>query len=181
MIRNISQWVRTLRRARKSENGSASVEFVILFVPFMLVCLSSVEAGVMMTRHMMLERGVDMAVRQVRLGNYDPITNDKLKQLVCEGASIIPDCLSVTKVEMKRMDPFNWVNLAGRADCVDIDDAGAPLRTFENGITNDIMVIRVCSLFKPFFPQTGLGFQLPRESGDFYALVSTSAFVMEPQ
>ena len=42
------------------------------------------------------------------------------------------------------------------------------------------MLLRACSLFDPYFPTSGLGARLPRESGNAYALVSSTTFVIEP-
>ncbi|WP_410482375.1 TadE/TadG family type IV pilus assembly protein [Ovoidimarina sediminis] len=49
---------RSLRHFLHNETGSASIEFCILFPSFMLAMLSSIEAGLMMTRNVMLERGL---------------------------------------------------------------------------------------------------------------------------
>ncbi len=180
MIRALALALRGLRRLRGEENGSATVEFVILFTPFMILFISAFESGLMMTRHVMLERGLDMAVRAVRIGTVTPVTNNQLKTMICNGAGIIPNCMTTIKVEMTRVDPRNWTDVRTTADCIDVNNPAAPVLSFENGTSNDIMVVRVCSLFRPIFPTTGLGFQMPRKSGDYYALVSTSAFVMEP-
>ena len=177
MIRLIRK---SLRRFRRREDGTASIEFVLVFPAFMILFLSAFEAGIMMTRHVMLERGVDMAVRRIRLETATAFTPLQVKTMICNAAGIIPDCLANTKLEMTRIDPRSWTDVPRVADCIDVADPFAPDRSFQNGVPNQMMVIRACSLFRPMFPGTGLGFQLPRKSGDFYALVSSSAFVMEP-
>lgn len=167
-------------RIRKSEDGSSTIEFVILFPLIMLMFFNAVESGMMMIRYVMLERGLDMTVRSIRLGTSIEVDADDVKLMVCNGSGIIPDCLNTVKVEMVRVDPRNWTALPVEADCVDRNDPAAPLRAFTAGGTNDLMVLRVCALFDPLFPLAGLGFQMAKQDDQSYALVSTSAFVMEP-
>lgn len=42
------------------------------------------------------------------------------------------------------------------------------------------MLVRVCALFEPFFPTTGLGMMMRYNARGDYALVATTAFVNEP-
>lgn len=167
-------------RFRKDEDGNSTIEFVFLFPMFLFIFLSSFEMGILMVRHVMLERGLDLAVRAVRIGTSDAVDVDELRTMICTGAGIIPNCTENVKVEMIRIDPLNWQAIPAQADCIDHDDPGAPVRNFSNGGMNDLMFLRVCALFKPMLPTGGIGFQIPKESGDYYALTSTSAFVMEP-
>ena len=149
-------------------------------MPFMILFVSAFESGILMTRHVMLERGLDMAVRAVRLGTLTPVTHVQLKKMICNGAGIIPDCMNTLKLEMRTTDLRAWVDIPRAADCIDVNNPVTAPTTYQNGQSDDLMVVRVCALFRPMFPATGLGFYLPRNSGDYYALVSTSAFVMEP-
>lgn len=175
-----------LAKVRKNEDGSATVEFAILFPAFMMVFLASFESGLLMTRYVMLERGLDLAVRAVRLGTNvpGPVDADALKTMICNGAGIIPDCMTNVKVEMRPVDPFqglsNSTSIPRRADCVDRDDPTLPNRTFATGTSNQMMILRVCAIFDPFFPTGTLGTRIATLAGPTYALVSTSAFVMEP-
>tara|TARA_B110000503_G_C7106733_1_gene396235 strand:+ start:292 stop:828 length:537 start_codon:yes stop_codon:yes gene_type:complete len=171
---------RFLRRFRRADDGNATVEFVLVFPVFMVLFISAFEAGLMMTRHVMLERGLDMAVREVRLNTGAAPTHDQFKTMICQGAGIIPNCMENLKLEMRPIDPRNWSNIPSVADCVNTDEPFQAPRNYQTGAPNQIMIVRACSLFLPIFPGTGLGFQMPRQSGDFYALVSMSAFVMEP-
>lgn len=171
---------RALRRFLRSDEASATVEFVIIFPAFILLMLSAFESGMLMTRQAMLERGVDMAIRQVRIGAMDPVTHDDLRDAICAQSAIIPNCASELKIEMRRVDLMSWTSIPARADCVNREDYGAPLEAFQAGSANQLMFVRVCALFDPVFPTAGLGAQLPVRSGGAYALVSTSAFVIEP-
>ena len=169
-----------LREFRRAETASATLEFALL-VPLMLfLFFSTIELGIFFTRRVMLERGVDLAVRQVRIGAMDPVTHEDLVNAVCAGAGIIPDCHNQLKLEMVRRDLRNWRGFDQAADCVDREEEAQPPRNFEPGMQNELVVLRACSLFEPFFPTTGLGAQLPRQSGGAYAIVAMTAYVVEP-
>ncbi len=71
-----------MRRFRHNEDGSPTLEFVLLFLPCLMLPVSGVELGLLMTRHVMLERGIDMAVREVRLNTNRTVTEDELKQAI---------------------------------------------------------------------------------------------------
>jgi len=172
---------RRLNRFRSNEDGGLSLEFVILF-PFLVGMLfSSFESGILMMRNAMLDRGVDKAVREVRLNTAGTVDADMLKVMICDKAGIIPDCISQLKVEMIKVNLRNWEDLPATLDCVDRNEDTQPLRNFTPGGADDVMILRVCSLFDPVFPTSGIGFfQPPEHSGGAYALTATSAFVMEP-
>lgn len=171
---------RFLHHFHQDEDGNGTIEFVI-FVPFFfMIFMSTFELGMLFTRQVMLDRGVDMTVRLIRLGAVPNIDETIIRQMVCERAVLIPDCLNQVRVEMRPVDPRNWGMIPNGADCVNRNDPGVPPRQFTPGQQNELMVVRVCALFDPYFPTSGLGSQLPRQSNDAYALVSTAAFVVEP-
>jgi len=169
-----------LRRFWHDTAGSATVEFVLVFPAFMVMFVSSFESGLLMTRHVALERALDMAVRTVRINTSIEYDHDDIKELICARARMIPDCENQLKLEMLVRDPRNWVALTGGADCVDRAQPGAASRSFTNGGAHELMILRACVLLDPVFPTSALAFALPNQSGEAYALVSTSAFVMEP-
>lgn len=181
MIGLTARGLRFLRGFRRREDGNATVEFVLVFPAFMILFVSAFESGIMMTRNAMLERGLDMAVRAVRIKSSNTaVTPTDMRRMICNGAGIIPNCMTDLRVEMRRVDPRDWVNVPVAADCVNKSDNSQAAAVFTNGKSNQIMVVRACALFKPIFPATGLGFQLPRKTGGYYALVASSSFVVEP-
>ena len=61
----IKTLARFLRLFRRNEDGGPTVEFALIFLPFIILPVSGFELGLLMTRHVMMERGIDMAVREV--------------------------------------------------------------------------------------------------------------------
>lgn len=169
-----------LRRFRRTEDGNPTVEFVLVFPVFMVLMVSAVESGLLMTRQMMLERGLDLSVRAIRLGTGAEVAPEDVRRMVCTGAGIIPDCMNQVKVEMIRLDPRAWQGFPAKPDCVNRGEEVQVNRSFSNGAGHELMMLRVCALFDPIIPTMGIGVQLTNESTQPYALVSTSVFVMEP-
>ena len=61
---------------------------------------SIAEAGVLMTQVAMLDRGVDVAIRDVRLGVNPGITHDDLKAKICEAAFLLGGCNEAVLLEL---------------------------------------------------------------------------------
>jgi len=172
----------------REESGGPTVEFVLVVPFFFAFFIGSFEIGMLMVRQTFLDRGLDLAVREVRLGHFfsqstgeDMLTHDTLRAAICDRAVIVPNCNDRLKLEMVEIDPRNWTNVNPEADCVDVGDPGAPVRDFRNPDENELTFVRACALFRPYAPVAGLGASLQRQSGDFIAVFSTTAFVVEPR
>ncbi|MEM0935324.1 MAG: TadE/TadG family type IV pilus assembly protein [Pseudomonadota bacterium] len=186
--------LRRLAFWRKDEDGAATVEFVILFPVFMALFLSAFELGLYMTRQVMIDRATDLTVRAVRLGQFQDVDNaddeqvaqlqELLRYNICRRSAVVPDCANKLLIEMTTIPTDTWQTLPDKAKCEDREEKAEPATDFEfkDGQPNDLMMIRVCALLNPVFPTTRLGLKMPEFSGfeGFYALVSTSAFVIEP-
>ena len=182
MQRVLSNILRRVVRLRRREDGSATIEFVILYPIFMVLFLSGVESGVMMLRHAMLERGVDMSIRTLRLNTDSPPTFDELKSSVCNYAGLIKDCNEAVQIELVSVDTTNWTLAMDEIRCRDRDSDIDPVTetTYSPGASNQLMVMRVCAIVDPIFPGTGLGTIMPVDDSGGYALVTITAYVNEP-
>ena len=163
----------------RREDGNATIEFALLFPALMTLFLMVVETGVLMTRGVMLDRATDIAMRQLRLGTLDPMTPAGLRTEICNNAVIIPDCPNVLTVELRPVPSTTWAPYTGPATCINRDENIDPLLEFTPGIANELMMVRVCAKFDPFFPSGKLAAQIKTQDGG-YALVAMSAFVNEP-
>jgi Flp pilus assembly protein TadG len=170
-----------LARFWHGQSGSGSLEFVIAFPIFMLLMLSSIEASFMTLRQVSLERGLDVAVRDIRLSTATPPTHSQIKQRVCDVAGIIPDCVNSVKLEMRPAETRNFGGFVASADCVDRAEEVNPVRQFTPGQDNELMIMRACVVIDPVFPNTGLALEMPLDETGGYKLVSVSAFVQEPR
>ena len=168
-------------RFRRSEDGNATVEFAITFPVLMFMLLSGVEMAVVTIHHSMLERALDLTVRDIRLDTGAAPQHDQIKDMICARAGFLDDCAQNLRLEMVQLDPRDWTGIAETPDCTDQSEEVAPVRNFVNGAENELMLLRACAKFDPIFPTSGLGKSLSKDAAGQYALVSTSAFVQEPK
>jgi len=180
----MSCFVNKFRRFRRKEDGSATIEFVLLFPVFMSLFLLGFESGFFMVRNVIFERAVDIAIRDVRLGNGRVPEFDDLKANICSNALLLNDCVDNIQIEMQTVQivPGGIDPLRTPTRCVDTlsDEDQSQFTTFDLGEQNSMMVVRVCSLMEPFFPTTRLGAGLGVDVEGNVAMVITSAFVNEP-
>lgn len=173
--------LRSLLCRLRSDKGTATIEFVILFPFFIALFGSSFEAAYITMRQLLLERATDIVVRDVRLGIGGTPTHATLKRDICNAAGVIPDCMQSLHIELERVEKSDWSVRTGQVKCVDRDEDIEPAINFTPGDDNDLMLMTVCAVFEPMVPATGLGLKLPKvNGGKYYALVAITAFANEP-
>ncbi|MDN5788766.1 MAG: pilus assembly protein [Pseudorhodobacter sp.] len=164
----------------RAEAGTASVEFVLLVPVLMLLFMASIESGVLMTRTVMLERGVDQVMRQLRLGQIPNPTVDLLETAICSRSVILKDCKANIHIELQPVSMSSWQFPSTATDCIDRDEPMQPATTFNPGASQQVMLVRVCVIQDAFFPGTGVGLRLARDSQGGYGIIAATAFVNEP-
>lgn len=174
-----------IRRFGRDETGTSTIEFVLVFPMFFGFFLMTYESGMISANHVMLERGVDLTVREIRIGNMPNPTREQLRDSICEIALIIPKCMTQLEIELIRTDPLNWVAFDAQIRCVDRGDIDLDNSITDSTANNQLMLIRACVRIDPLLPTTGLGKVIVENNSDeaadgSYALISTSAFVVEP-
>lgn len=172
-----------LRRFRRDEGGAASVEFVIIAPMYFALMLSTFEAGWLMTKSMMLERGLDITMRDLRLGVYPNPTHAQMKSIICNNAAILKNCESTMLLELR---PINSAADAQTSTvCVDRQPSGDVVPTVTFNTTRgdrevETMFVRACVMVDPLVPGMGLALHLPKDAKGGMAMVSYGAFVNEP-
>ncbi|TYB82940.1 TadE/TadG family type IV pilus assembly protein [Maritimibacter fusiformis] len=169
-----------LVRGFRREDGTATIEFVILFPAFMMLFLSSFEMSLFLARNTLLERAVDLNVRALRLGSLEPATSDELKRRICNDAMILPQCEDNIMVELTNVSPNAWNLPSAGITCTDRDAEIQPALDFEFGRLNDLMMVRVCVVVDPFFGTTPYVMNLPKDDSGGFTLTASSTFVNEP-
>lgn len=178
-----SRLARTWRRLMGRDDGNASVEFVIIFPFFILAFLSIFELAMIMTRYMMFDRAMDVAVREIRLSENRNFSSDQVKTLICAQTVILRNhCQGDLKLEMMRLDDDEaWTFGFNDADCRDQPANVAPIREFTTGQANDILFIRGCMGMEPLFPTLAFGkFLIRNASDDKLYMMASSAISVEP-
>lgn len=171
-------------RLWKDERGNASIEFVIMFPLVFAMFFASFESGYMVLRAAMLERSLDMTVRDLRLGNLKNPTAEYLQQRLCSRTDMFDDCERSLTLELTRVNTsFNnlpTVSAVCQRRSPEIQ-AGTQSNTVNTGQENELMVVRACLVVDSLFPSAFMGVNIAMADEDgTYALVATSAFVNEP-
>ena len=119
------------RQFLRDEGGTASVEFVLVFPIYLSLMAMSIELSLITLRHTLLERGLDIAVREIRLGTGTAPAHDDIKELVCANSIMLLDCETKLRLEMRSADirAFNSLDtspdeiwsLAQWPDCIGDD------------------------------------------------------------
>lgn len=172
---------RALRRFRRDEAGNATVEFAILFPVMLVILFSSVELGVITLRQVLLERAMDITVRDIRLGTGSDMQHNEIRDSICNYSGFPGQCDVSLKLEMVQIDPFNWTPISGTADCVDSVEEVDAVTQFVNGDSNDLMFLRACLSLDPLFPYWGLADAFEKDGDGRIRLYAASAFVQEPK
>ncbi len=171
-----------LKSFLKDESANPTVEFVLVAPMFFWLIFSVFESGWLMTRQMMLERGLDLMVRDLRIGVYGPSpTHDLLKQKICEYSSVFKDCVNSVHLELDVLNRGSLGN-AGTSNigCVDRTGTVTPVTSVTPGSRGDIMFVRACIVVDPLLPGTGLGALLSKDPSGGFDMVAFSAFMNEP-
>lgn len=169
-----------LRRVLSSEEGTATIDFVLCIPVIMMIFIASIESGVMMTRYVLLERSVDIVMRNLRLGEYTAPTAAFLKTEICDRSTILSDCEANITIALEPIDQTTWTFPSRSAGCVDRTNNISPSLTYNPGSAHEIVMVRVCVIQDAVFPTTSLGLNLPKDEKGGYGLITTSAFVNEP-
>lgn len=159
--------------------GAATLEFVVCFPLLFVVVFALFEAGWLTTRSVMLERGLDIAAREIRVGNLSNVSHAALKKEVCDNAPAIVNCEQELVIELVEFDasaayPDNQPNCRDRTGTID------PVVTLQPGQRNEIMFIRACITVDALLPGIGLGLRMPLDEFGGYQIAHYSAFMNEP-
>jgi len=168
-----------LRRFGRGEDGSMVVPFALWTPVIIGLIVSSIELGTVTIRHTVMERGLDTVVRDLKLGN-GVNSHAELKQRICDEAKILPACTDMLQIEMIQLNMNEWSAPSKKADCVDTSADIRPLRNFQHGGGDEMMLIRACYKFKPATPIGSLNASLPTDANGYTAIVSATAYVNEP-
>lgn len=171
----------------RETRGGASMEFVLIFPAIVFFVFAYVEIGSLTTRAVLLERGLDLAIRDVRLGVIpnnldDDATHELIKDRVCNGAFLLGDCRNALFLEMTPV-PLGS-DLPNRpVRCVDRTGLVQPVVSINLGdrsqADQQLMLVRACIVIDPIFPGSGIGAGLAAVDGG-YALMAQTAFLNEP-
>ena len=169
--------LKKLRRFRADECGYSSAEFTIVATTFLTGFFWVFETGLIMTKQMMLERALDITVRDLRLATSPTYTHDYIKSEICDLALVLKDCSTNLYLEMDTFEPSSGYSKTYK--CYDKENDVAPVTSWVPGARSEIVYMRACIVIDPMMP-TGIAL-FPGTSSSGVPLVADTAFVNEPE
>lgn len=157
------------------------IEFAILAPVLFGSFFFGFELSMHSIRQMLLDRGLEVTTREVRLNTGKQFTHESLRDAICINAGGLEGCQENLRLEMVPVNPRNFAPLGAHPDCVDVAEPVAPLNGWSLGQQHELMLLRACMKFVPVFASVGLGKLLGSGSDGMGKMVSISAFVQEPQ
>lgn len=180
-LRALRRMDRVFGRTRADrEAGGATVEFVLLLPVFIAMFMMSFEAALILTRSVMLERAVDLAVRDLRLDPGSVITASRLQNDVCERSRILPDCRDNLLIELTTVSQTSWALPVPSRPCIYGTPTVTPSVNYDGNRAEQLVLLRACYSVAPTFPTSLLGSRTIADGSGQARLLATSAFVVEP-
>ena len=176
--------MRFFRRRRRglarNTRGAAAVEFALVVPVLLAIILSTLEVGWIMVQSIMLDRALDITVRELRIGSFANPTQAKMRDMVCDRAVVLANCKTSLALELiPIVSASSYPTDAVR--CVDRTTPIAPVLRFNAGARTQTVFVRACFVVSPITPMIGLSTALSRDASGAMRLVSTSGFVNEPE
>jgi len=170
-----------LTRFSRSEDGAVTIPTIIFLPTFIMLMVASVDLGMLMLKQTLLDRAVDVATRNIRIGASELPDHTALKQLICDNMAMAPECMQDLTVELFEIDDTTWTSAAGAVQCSDRTAPEPPDVTFEKGDQDQLMLMRTCLKVTPMVATDPLALALVTDAAGQYALINSTVFVNEPQ
>jgi hypothetical protein len=168
------------RHFRRDETGSSVVGLVVLFPLVMIAFVSALEVSVLALRKVQLATAATEVTRYLRIASNTPPDRQTLIETLCGAAGLFPDCPNSITVELAPVDTNEWGANSESMQCIDRQEGFVPAEEYVAGDNNQLMLIRICAVFKPVFPSLGVGQALVEMNDGDYAIMDVSFFTNEP-
>lgn len=171
------KFFRNLRSFRADERGYSTAEFTIVATTFLTGFFWVFETGLIMTKQMMLERALDITVRELRLASSPTFTHDYIKTKICSLALVFRECDTNMLLEMETFEPSSGFTQDYK--CYDKENEITPVTNWQPGLRSEIVYMRACIIIDPMMPN-GIAL-FPGSSAAGVPLIASTAFVNEPE
>ena len=181
----ITRFLRTLRHSPRKllrrQDGSAQVEFVVMVPLLFSIFFMGVEAGVLQMRQVMLDRALDMAIRDLRLGALGSTPDhDNVRDAICDHSFLIPNCNDNLALELTPINLTTWTTPQVSIECVDRETDITPVNTMTQAGSVRPTLVRACLIVDLIFPTSRLGLRLSTDSQGGFRMVAASFYINEP-
>lgn len=137
--RSYCLWGRNFARA---EGGATAVEFALLGIPFFALLFALIEVCVIYFATANLDSVVAEAGRLIRTGQVQStgMSKSQFKDYICGELTLISDCQSSLRVDVRNFTSFNSVSYP---PLVDADGKIVDNTVFQPGTAGDIVLVNV--------------------------------------
>lgn len=167
----------TIRRFRRDKRGATAVEFGLIALPFFALMFAIIETGLTFFATQTIEDAVARGARMIRTGQAQAldISDVDFKAAICEEMSLMFDCESQLRVDVRTYSHFDSIDLADP-----IDEDGELIEDFEYdpGVGGELVVVRAFYEWPVFTNLLGLG--LATLANGKHLIAATTAFRNEP-
>lgn len=175
--------VSKLSRLTKNQSGATAVEFALIAPVFFALIFSLFETGWLFTKIALADNAVEQVGRDIYTGAAladATITQDSLKQEICDNVVIINDCMENIALEVRTISSFSDIPVGGETCRDSASGTIQPAATYSPGSSSEISFVRVCITTEILTPFIGVGLALPKNGNDRFEIVSNLAFANEP-
>jgi Flp pilus assembly protein TadG len=172
-----------IRKYLLREDAATTVEFVVLFPIVLLVFFIAAENVVVNLKTTILDRALDLTVRELRLGLIESPTQTSIKTLVCQRMGSPAGCSSDLVLEMtvgSFSSSGNVVLPSPTTACNNNSVSINPVVAFISGGSNDLVFVRACYTVDVTMPMTVGPVSASDAMGTEHRLISTAVFMNEP-
>ncbi|HEY0213552.1 MAG TPA: hypothetical protein VGC40_08205 [Paenirhodobacter sp.] len=169
-------------RLWRAETGAVTLPTLFWIPLFFMILLMAVEVMVINMRQVLLDRAVEVATRDLRLGSASIPSHDALKTRICQIIAFVPDCATNLAVEVFPVNLSNWSLVNPEAPrCSDITSTLVDDPVFDPATGNQLVALRACLRLKPMTRLDPMALALHLDATGRFALSSTTVFVNEPR
>ncbi len=166
-----------VKRWKKNKDGAVTVEFGLIFIPFILLVLGIIELALMFTAATMLEGGTHAAARVLRTGQAQE-SGDALtffQNTLCGQLMGLVDCNGVQHEVLLSFDgSFTSMDFEPQFD----EDGNMISRGFDPGQENSAIIVRTTYRYQFITPV--IGTLVSGRADNSVTLMSTVALRNEP-
>jgi Flp pilus assembly protein TadG len=171
--------IRSWRRFARNDQGTSTVEFVLVAPVLLSIFFWVFETGFIMTQQMMLERALDLTVREMRLSNDTTFTQEFITDAVCQKAKVFKNCAGVLQLELTPITTAADIPVTATT-CVNRANTVKPVTNFNTGARGEIVYMRACIVVDPLLAKGAMGIGFTLDSTGGLRLVAETAFLNEP-
>ncbi|WP_406870716.1 hypothetical protein ABEB22_01975 [Thioclava sp. 'Guangxiensis'] len=184
-----------LGRFHHDQSGASTVAAAIVLPFFLMFVFAGVQIFVLQSKQTMLDRGLEITARNLRLQTYGSTfpSQEKIKSNMCRNIGLIKNCTDQLTIELVAVDRSTWTapDWSTTAICHDYSDGKAldAKPVLQQGTENQIMLMRACLKVPSLLTDTLMNISaasilkwamLAKDDDGEMNLVSITVFANEP-